>query len=38
MEEEYDALLADQTWDLVSRPSGCNVVTRKWILDDQATG
>jgi hypothetical protein len=31
MEEEYGALLANQNWDLVSRPSGCNVVTGKWI-------
>jgi hypothetical protein len=28
---EYGALLANQIRDLVSRPSGCNVVTGKWI-------
>jgi len=31
MEEEYAAHLANQTWDLVPCPSGCNVVTSKWI-------
>ncbi|WVZ93585.1 hypothetical protein U9M48_039553 [Paspalum notatum var. saurae] len=31
MEEEYKALLANQTWDLVPPPPGGNVVTGKWI-------
>jgi hypothetical protein len=31
MEAEYAALLANQTWDLVPRPRGANVVTGKWI-------
>jgi hypothetical protein len=31
MEEEYAALLANQTWDLVPHPLGSNVVTGKWI-------
>jgi len=31
MEEEYTALLANQTWDLVPHPPGSNIVTGKWI-------
>ncbi|WVZ58402.1 hypothetical protein U9M48_008679 [Paspalum notatum var. saurae] len=31
MEEEYTALLANQTWDLVPPPPGGNEVTGKWI-------
>jgi hypothetical protein len=30
MEEEYTALLGNQTWDLVPRPPGSNIVTGKW--------
>jgi hypothetical protein len=29
MEEEYEALLSNSTWDLVSRPPGANVITGK---------
>jgi len=31
MEEEYAALHANQTWDLIPRPPGSNIVTGKWI-------
>jgi hypothetical protein len=31
MEEEYAALLANRTWDLVPRPPGSNVIIGKWI-------
>ena len=32
MQEEYDALLSNNTWDLVPRPPGTNIVTGKWIF------
>jgi hypothetical protein len=30
--EEYAPLLANLTWDLVSRPPGTNVVTNMWLF------
>jgi hypothetical protein len=32
MEEEYEALVSNSTWDLVPQPPGANVVTGKWIF------
>jgi hypothetical protein len=32
MEEEYNALITNNTWDLVPRPIGSNVITGKWIF------
>jgi hypothetical protein len=35
--EEYVALLANHTWDLVSCPPGTNVVTEKWLFRHKPT-
>ena len=32
MQEQYDALLMNRTWDLVPRPSHCNIVSGKWLF------
>jgi hypothetical protein len=30
--DEYETLLSNNTWNLVPRPPGANVVTYKWIF------
>jgi hypothetical protein len=30
--DKYEALLSNNTWDLVPQPSRANVVTDKWIF------
>jgi hypothetical protein len=32
MEEEYDALITNSTWELVPRPVDSNAITSKWII------
>jgi hypothetical protein len=31
MDEEYSALMHNQTWHLVSHPSGSNIIDYKWV-------
>jgi hypothetical protein len=31
MEEEFVVLIPNNTWDLVPRPVGSNIITGKWI-------
>ena len=35
MQEEYDALQHNQTWELVPRPSNTHVVSGKWIFKNK---
>jgi hypothetical protein len=32
MQEEYDALMHNNTWSLVPPPPGANIVSSKWIF------
>jgi hypothetical protein len=32
MEDEYEALLSNGTWEFITRPRGSNVVTDKWVF------
>jgi hypothetical protein len=32
MEDEYEALMRNGTWELVAQPRGSNVVTGKWVF------
>jgi hypothetical protein len=32
VEDEYGALMSNETWEIVSRPCGSNVVTDKWVF------
>ena len=32
MEDEYSALLGNNTWELVPHPPGANIVIGKWIF------
>ena len=32
MQEKFDALLRNRTWQLVPRPRHANVITEKWVF------
>jgi hypothetical protein len=38
MEEEYEALLSNGTWELVPRPRGSNIIISKWIFTHVSDG
>jgi hypothetical protein len=38
MQEEYRALMANQTWTLVSQPAGANIVSGKWLFRHKLNG
>ena len=32
LEEEYNSLMSNETWDLVPPPEGCSVIGSKWMI------
>jgi hypothetical protein len=32
IEDEYEALMSNGTWDIVPQPQGSNVITGKWVF------
>lgn len=37
MQDEFDALMGNSTWQLVPKPAGSNIITGKWIFKCLAT-